>query len=164
MRPQLIILCLILAGCQGLPSERRSGHDLFPSVMPQWERYQACLRANEPAELIRLLDELDRVGLTGSEPPSWLKGLGIPVTRQPLRTSVDPHALSAACTIKAATVLAGQDRVPEARALYRRVLTRYNKQDFAYYHEQARDSLAALPHHDPAVVALHSAGPVLHAR
>ena len=151
-----IVVCLIatvLTGCQGLTVFDRD-EERSPAVMQLWERYQQCLASTDPDWLLPLVDQFEQAMPTGSEPPAWMKILGQQVKRQPLRTSVDPSALGAACTIKTAMVLAQHTRLSEARTLYRRILTRYNERDWAYYQEQAKDSLATLPQNDPTVVAL----------
>lgn len=161
-----IVVCLIaifLTGCQSLPVLDRDDQG-SPAIMPLWQRYQQCLASADPEMLLSLVDQFEQVVLTGSEPPAWMKVLSQQVKRQPLRTSIDPHALGAACTIKTATVLVEHKRIPEATSLYQRVLSRYDRQDWAYYHELAKDSLAALPRHDPAVVALRGATASFHVR
>jgi hypothetical protein len=61
--------------------------------------------------------------------------------------------------MRAAGMMAERERFSDARSLYQHVLTRYPGQAWAYYHERARGSLAALPQTDPAVVALHVSVP-----
>ena len=78
------------------------------------------------------------------------------MANQPLRTSVDPQALGASCTIRAAGVLAEAARITEARALYQRVLERYSKREWAYYVDQAKEALVGLQDSTPAVVAFRS--------
>ena len=144
---------LLLTGCQAAP---------FPahveiasrSIMPLWDRYQQCLATADSALLLQIVNQFESVALTGSDPPSWMKVWGERVGRQPLRTSVDPLALGAACTIRTAMVLSEQHRPEEARRLYRRVLERYTHQEWIYYHDQARDALIALERQDPRVIAL----------
>jgi hypothetical protein len=73
---------------------------------------------------------------------------------QPLRTAVDPQALGAACTLRAAAVMAEAEHLTEARALYQRVLARYSSRDWAYYVDRANEALVSLSASAPAVVAL----------
>ena len=155
------MLTIMLAGCQGIAVLDR--HDeRSPAIMPLWEQYQRCLASTDPETLLPLVDRFDRVILTGAEPPAWMKAFSRQAHPQPLRTSVDPSALGAACTIKAATVLTAQDRYSEARALYQRILIRYDRQHWAFYREQAQEALAALPPQDPTLVALRPrAAPLL---
>jgi hypothetical protein len=122
--------------------------------MPLWERYQQCLVTTDPTELVLIIDQLERVMLAGAEPPSWMRSWGDHVTNQPLRTAVDPQALGAACTLRAAAVMIEAEHLTEARALYQRVIARYSNHDWAYYVEQAKEALAGLQDSVPAVVAL----------
>jgi hypothetical protein len=48
--------------------------------------------------------------------------------------------------------------LPEAWALYQRVLARYSRRDWAYYVDQAKEALAGLQISTPAVVALRPDG------
>jgi len=122
--------------------------------MPLWERYQQCLVTTDPTELVLIIEQFERVMLAGAEPPSWMRAWGHHVTTQPLRTAVDPQALGAACTLRAAAVMAEAAQVTEAQALYQRVLARYSNRDWAYYVDQAKEALAGLQNSAPAVVAL----------
>ena len=76
--------------------------------------------------------------------------------RQPLRASVDPQALSAAYTLRAAAVMAKSDHLIKARALYERMLARYGQRDWGYYVEQAQEALASLQDSAPALIALRT--------
>ena len=153
MRLGMVVLTLLLSGCQALPLLKPWEGSSSPSVMPLWERYRQCLVASEPTELLRIVDQIELVMFTGPEPPPWLKSWGGRVMRQPLRTAVDPQALGVACAIRAARIMAEQARVPEALALYRRVVSRYTQPEWAYYYEQARAALASLPIDDGALIA-----------
>jgi hypothetical protein len=122
--------------------------------MPLWKRYQQCLVTTDPAELVLIIDQLERVMLAGAEPPSWMRAWGDHVTNQPLRTAVDPQALGAACTLRAAAVMAEAKHLTEARALYQHVVARYLRRDWAYYVNQAKEALVSLSDSAPTVVAL----------
>jgi hypothetical protein len=152
MQLRMVVLTLLLSGCQGLPLLKQWEGSTAPSVMPLWERYLQCLVASEPTELLQIVDQIEEVMLTGPEPPAWLQSWGGRVMRQPLRTAVDPQALGVACTIRTAKVMAEQDRIPEARALYQRAVARYTQPEWAYFHEQARAALVSLPIIDVALI------------
>lgn len=122
--------------------------------MPLWKRYQQCLATTDPTELVLIIDQFERVMLAGAEPPSWMGAWGRHVTNQPLRTAVDPQAPGAACTLRAAAVMAEAENLTEARTLYQRVLARYSSRDWAYYVDQATEALAGLHDFAPAIVAL----------
>ena len=107
----------------------------------------------DPTELVLIVERFKRVVSEGAEPPSWMKAWGHHVTNQPRRTSVDPQALGAACTLRAAGVMAEAKFMPEARALYQLVLARYSNREWAYYVDRAKAALAGLQDSIPAVVA-----------
>jgi hypothetical protein len=152
----MCLLIILLSGCHSVSLLERTTAEAPLSVMPLWERYQQCLVATDPMELDLIIAQFEWVVSEGAEPPSWMKAWGDHVTNQPLRTSVDPQALGAACTLRAAGVMAEAEHLTEARALYRRVLARYSNREWAYYADQAKEALAGLQDPTPAVVALHS--------
>ena len=134
--------------------ERTTAEPSTP-IIPLWESYQHCLAATDPTELFLIIEQFERVVSEGAEPPSWMRAWGDHVANQPLRTSVDPQALGAACTIRAAEVMVEPERMTEARALYQRVRTRYSSRDVTYYVDQAREGLVGLQDSVPAVAAFH---------
>lgn len=150
MRWITVLLIMVLGGCQSLPGVASWSRIQAPSIWPLWERYQQCRTAADPAQLHRAIEHLEQGVTTGVTPPAWVAALGIQVTPQPLRTSVDPAALGAACTVRAAMLFQATGLVDEARALYHRVLARYDTQELVYYREQAIEALRQL---DAQVVA-----------
>jgi len=156
MRWTVCLLTILLSGCHGLSLLERPTAEAPPSIMSLWERYQQCLVTTDPAELVLIIDQFERVMLAGAEPPFWIRAWGPHVMSQPLRTAVDPQALGAACTLRAAAVMAEAEHLTEARALYQRVLARYAYRDWAYYVDQANEALVRLSDSAPTVVALRS--------
>lgn len=156
MRVAMWLLAIILSGCQGISILDRLDRDQPFSVWPLWEQYRQCLTDTDPADLLSTVERLERALLAGAEPPPWLTLLGEYVVRQPLRTAVDPYALSAACTLRTAGVMLEARRLTEACTLYQRVLARYEARELAYYREQAKEALARLEASGPAVVALRT--------
>lgn len=153
MRLIVGLLMVLLSGCHGVSLFERSGENKPPSIMSLWERYQHCRTTTDPPELFRMIDLFEGVTLSGAEPPSWMKGWGDHVTRQPVRVAIDPHALGVACTLRAAEVMVAAARLTEARALYERVLTRYSSPAWAYYAGRAKEALLRLQDSSPATVA-----------
>ena len=149
----MCLLIILLSGCHGVSLLERTAAEVPPPIMPLWESYQHCLVATDPTELVLIVEQFERVVSERAEPPSWMKAWGDHVTSQPLRTSVDPQALGAACTLRAAGVMAEAEHLTEARALYRRVLVRYSNREWAYYADQAKEALAGLQGSAPTVVA-----------
>jgi len=154
MRWTFCVLIILLSGCNGVSLLERSTADLQPSIMPLWERYQQCLVATDYTELIQIIEQFERVVSEGADPPSWMRAWGGYVRNQPLRTAVDPRALGAACTLRAAVVMVESEHLTEARALYQRVLARYLSRDWAYYADQAKEALVSLSDPALAVIAL----------
>lgn len=140
-----------------MPGFDRPASDSPSSVMALWDRYQRCLVARDPEELLSVIDHLERAKFAGSEPPAWMRSWGSHVSSQPLRTAVDPAALGAACALRAASVMAEADRPAEAQTLYRHVLTRYSGRDWSYFVEQAKAGLDGLPASPQTVIALRPA-------
>jgi hypothetical protein len=133
-----------------------------PSIMALWERYQECLAATDPEELFLVIDQFERTTHAGAEPPSWMRAWGHHVMSQPLRTAVDPQALGAACTLRAAALMVEAKRLTEARVFYQRILARYSDSNWAYYLDQAKEALVSLSASNPAVVALRTDRAVSH--
>ena len=156
MRWTMCLLIILLSGCHGVSLLKRTTAELPLPIMPLWRSYQHCLAVTDPAELLLIIEQVERVVSEGAEPPSWMKAWGGHVANQPLRTSVDPQDLGASCTIRAAGVMAEAARITEARALYQRVLDRYSKREWAYYVDQAKEALVGLQDSTPAVVAFRS--------
>ena len=129
MRWTVCLLTILLSGCHGLSLLERPTAEAPLSIMPLWERYQQCLVTTDPTELVLIIGQFERVMLAGAEPPSWMRAWGPHVMSQPLRTAVDPQALGAACTLRAAAVMAEAKHLTEARALYQRVVARYPRRD-----------------------------------
>jgi hypothetical protein len=154
MRWTVCLLTILLSGCHGVSVFERPTEEVPPSIMSSWAHYQQCLVTTDPTELVLIIDQLERVMPAGTEPPSWMRAWGHYVTNQPLRMAVDPQALGAACTLRAAAVMVEAAQLTEARALYQRVLARYSSRDLAYYVNQATEALVSLEDSAPAVVAL----------
>ncbi|NOT97205.1 MAG: hypothetical protein HOP00_12985 [Nitrospira sp.] len=144
MRWIVCLLSIFLGGCQGLSWSALSAAEAPLPIMPLWERYQQCLATTDPAELARIIDQFERVMLTGAEPPPWMRAWGAHVMRQPLRTAVDPWALGASCTLRAAVVMEAMHDRTAAQTFYQRVLARYSNRDLGYYIEQANEALVSL--------------------
>jgi hypothetical protein len=121
--------------------------------MPLWEHYQHCLVTSDPTELALIVEKFELVERAEVEPPAWMRAWGHHVMSQPVRTAIDPQALRAACTLRAAAVMAEAEELKEAQALYRRVLARYSSREWAYYVDQAKAALVSLQDSASVVVA-----------
>lgn len=156
MRWAICLITVVLSGCQAIsPFDRPTKTSLIP-ILPLWERYQQCLASASPEELVLIIEEFERAAVPTTEPPSWMRALGQHVRNQPPRIAVDPKALGAACTLRAAALLVEAEHVGEAQVLYRRILARYASPEWVYYVDQAKEALVNLPESVPAVVALRA--------
>ena len=141
MRRTVCLLIILLSGCHGVPLLEQATGETPPSIMLLWERYQQCLVTNDPTELVLIIEQFEREVSERAELPSWMKGWGDHVTNQPLRTVVDPRALGAACTLRAAALMVEAQHLMGGRVLYQRVLARYSNRDWAYYVDRAKEAL-----------------------
>lgn len=162
MRWIVCLITILLSGCQAVSQlDRPTDNSLIP-IMPLWERYQQCLESTSPDEVVLVIEQFERAMLTNAEPPSWMRAFGHHVMSQPTRIAVDPKALGAACTLRAAALLVEAERLAEAEVLYRRVLTRYSSSDSIYYADRAKEALLRLSGPLPAVLALRTDRAVPH--
>jgi hypothetical protein len=150
MRHTLFLTLLLLSACQSPALTDSSKGNPASEAWSLWESYRQCRTTTEPDRLQSLIGQLEGATISGVDPPAWLAAVGIPVTRHPLRASVDPVALGADCTLRAASQFALNGQDDEARRLYRRVLTRYRTQEMEFYRAQAGDALRRL---DAALLA-----------
>ncbi len=156
MRWTICLLTILLTGCQGVSLLERPTLEASPPIMRSWAHYQQCLVTTDPMEFVFIIDQLESVVPARTEPLSWMRMWGQYVADQPLRTAVDPQALGAACTLRAAAVMAEAEHLREARMLYLRVLARYANRELAYYIDQATEALASLQNSTSPVVAFRS--------
>lgn len=153
MRLIPIIVLFLLTACQDLSPLDRWMAQPVPSIMPFWDAYQRCMTTTDADVLVQSVAQLENTILEGLEPPDWMTTWGGHVARQPLRVAVDPRALSAACTIRTASVMADRARLAEAVTFFQRVIVRYAGRELAYYVEQAKEAMAMLPSAEPALLA-----------
>lgn len=120
--PGLFTGMLLLTGCQlGVlqGSETGMGPDEFARI---WGLYQDC----RSAELATIL----------AQTPRWERMAAAP-SRLPVRLSVDPRALAAACAIHAGNLALSQGERELAVEWFSLVIQRYPEADYAYYVAQA---------------------------
>jgi len=156
MRWLVCLLTVLLCGCHELALFDRPTDSALSPIVPLWKDYQRCLVSTDPVELNLLIDRFERVRLAEVPPPSWLAGWWPHAKSQPLRVSVDPQALGAACAIHAATVMTESHQPLDAQVLYERVITRSASQERDYFAEQAKTRLANLLDAAAPILALRS--------
>ena len=162
MRWTVCLFTILLSGCHGLSLLERPSENALIPIMPLWERYKQCQASTNPEELLSMVEQFERTTLTGAEPPSWMRPLGHHVMNQPPRVAVDPKALGAACTLRAAELLVKAERMAEAEVLYRQVLVRYSNPDWIYYVDRAKEALVRISGSLPTVLAFRTDRAVPH--
>ncbi len=80
-----------------------------------------------------------------SDLPGGLEGF---VRKQPVRTTVDPKAMAASCTLQAARASGDAGRHEEAEQLLSAVVHTYPESEYAFYVRQAKLWMKDLPHAD----------------
>lgn len=135
----LIVLTLLLAGCQLFqPSDRSAASSPVP-VMSMWELYRHCQSSGDVETVLsaarQLQQSADTHVVSASEVP---KSLDRFVTKQPVRTTVDPKALAASCTLQAARTSLSAGREKEAEQLLHAVVSSYPESDYTFYVAKAK--------------------------
>ncbi|MEP6888946.1 MAG: hypothetical protein ABI945_11595 [Nitrospirales bacterium] len=105
-----------------------------------WTIYARCLNSSD-LEVLRV--DADRLhhAAQASAPGVETGRFSAP---PPLRLSVDPAAMSAACAVHAGHMAMSQGHPSSARQLFRSVVSVYSASQYAYYAEQARAGLLRL--------------------
>jgi hypothetical protein len=159
MRPIVVILAVVLAGCQAGPATLDTHGVEHATVMSSWALYRACMTERNFNSVRALAVQFSSLALQKIEPPAWMASFGVHVSGQPLRVTVDPRALGAACSLRAARLAADAQRFSEADTCYREILDRYDERDYAYYVDQARQGLTDLQSRAAALLAFTSLNP-----
>src|SRR5688572_776059 len=108
-----ILLSLLLAGCQWFQPSDQGVTSRSASVMSMWELYRHCQSSGDVESVLSAAKQLQQSADTHVVPPPDVpKSLDRFVTKQPVRTTVDPKALAASCTLQAArtSLNAGRDQ------------------------------------------------------
>ena len=143
----LILLSLLVTGCQWF---QPSGHGATPrsaSVMSMWELYRHCQSSGDVESVLSAAKQLQQSADTHVVPaPDVPKSLDRFVTKQPVRTTVDPKALAASCTLQAARTSLSAGRDQEAEQLLHAVVSSYPESDYTFYVAQAKVWIEELLH------------------
>lgn len=151
-----IFLGLLVAGCQLFQAAEQTSASRPYSVMSMWELYRHCQSSGDVDTVLSAAKQLQQSADTHVVPaPDVPKSLDRFVTRQPVRTTVDPKALAASCTLQAARTSLSAGREEEAEQLLHAVVSSYPESDYTFYSEQAKVWIEEL--HGPGT--LH---PVIH--
>ena len=128
-----------LTGCQLFDSSTRQPAPRSASVMSMWELYRHCQSSGDVETVLSAAKQLQQSADTHVVPaPDVPNSLDRFVTRQPVRTTVDPKALAASCTLQAARTSLSAGRDQEAEQLLYAVVLSYPESDYTFYVAQAK--------------------------
>lgn len=130
---------MLFAGCQLFDGSTKATTSPSTSVMSMWELYRHCQSSGDVETVLSAAKQLQQSADTHVVPaPDVPKSLDRFVTRQPVRTTVDPKALAASCTLQAARTSLSAGREQEAEQLLYAVVLSYPESDYTFYVAQAR--------------------------
>lgn len=138
-RAILFLTLPLLTACSVFGAPSRHNEPGHQSVMSLWELYRDCQKSRDVEAALSAAKELrqstDLQEVPASDLPVGLDGF---VWKQPVRTTVDPKAMAASCTLQAARASLDTGRHQEAQQLLHAVMRNYPESDYAFYVEQAR--------------------------
>lgn len=147
---------MLLVGCQLFDASTQSTTMRSTSVMSMWELYRHCQSSGDVETVLSAAKQLQQSADTHVVPaPDVPKSLDRFVTKQPVRTTVDPKALAASCTLQAARTSLSAGREQEAEQLLYAVVLSYPESDYTFYVAQAKVWIEEM--HRPG-----AGGPVIH--
>jgi hypothetical protein len=145
MKVVITLLSFVLAGCQAFskPDEHVTSP---PSVMSLWDSYRDCQKSGDVEDALSAAQRLRQSADTHVLPTADLPGgLDRLVRKQPVRTTVDPKAMAASCTLQAARASLDAGRHKEAEQLLHSLVHSYPEMEYAFYVEQAKLWMRELP-------------------
>ncbi|ULA60356.1 MAG: hypothetical protein LZF60_230092 [Nitrospira sp.] len=152
----LLTVGILLAGCQLFDSSTRAAAPRSLSVMSMWELYRHCQSSGDVETVLSAAKQLQQSADTHVVPaPDVPKSLDRFVTKQPVRTTVDPKALAASCTLQAARTSLSAGREQEAEQLLYAVVFSYPESDYTFYVAQAKVWIEELHHPGSSDAVIH---------
>ena len=104
-----------------------------------WDLYRHCQSSGDVETVLSAAKQLQQSADTHIvSAPDVPKSLDRFVTKQPVRTTVDPKALAASCTLQAARTSLNAGRDQEAEQLLHAVVSSYPESDYTFYVAQAK--------------------------
>jgi hypothetical protein len=147
MKSAFLIVSFLLAGCQLFQPAAPTSAPRSTSVMSMWELYRHCQSSGDVETVLSAAKQLQESADTHVVPaPDVPKSLDRFVTKQPVRTTVDPKALAASCTLQAARTSLNAGREQEAEQLLHAVVLSYPESDYTFYVAQAKVWIEELHH------------------
>lgn len=140
------LLAICLTGCQSVDPATSTTQAKRESFSKLWKLYEQC-RAKQDLEAVLAQEApLAREAALNNQPQEDFPNpmMNDKTYQQPLRVVVDPKALAADCTLRAAGLAAQEGRLSKAKDLYAAVLHRYPESVYALYTDRARHGLAHL--------------------
>ena len=149
-RAIIFVILPLWTACSLFSGPSRQSEPSPQSVMPLWELYRDCQGSRDVETTLSAAKELrqsaDRQIISASDLPAGLDGF---VRKQPVRTTVDPKAMAASCTLQAARASMDAGRHEEAKQLLYSVMRNYQEAEYAFYVERAKIWMRDLPAADP---------------
>jgi outer membrane protein assembly factor BamD (BamD/ComL family) len=143
------ILCFtlpLLTACSLFSTQNHPSESQDQTVMSLWELYRDCRQSGNVETALsaarQLRQSADMQVVPASDLPGGLDGF---VMKQPVRTTVDPKAMAASCTLQAAKVSLDAGRQEEAQQLLHAVVRNYPESEYAFYVQRAKDWMRDLP-------------------
>ncbi|HEX2056691.1 MAG TPA: hypothetical protein VHF07_09365 [Nitrospiraceae bacterium] len=142
----------LLAACTFSSGSTRESEPAQQSVMSLWELYRDCRGSRDVETALSAARQLRQSASLHVVPTTDLPaGLDGFVTKQPVRTTVDPKAMAASCTLQAARASIDAGRHAEAQQLLYAVMRNYPEAEYAFYVERAKMWMRDLPGTDLTV-------------
>jgi hypothetical protein len=136
----------LLAACSLFSGPSRQGEPVQQSVMSLWDLYRDCRGSRDVERTLSAARELRQSAnlqpVTAAELPAGLDGF---VSKQPVRTTVDPKAMAASCTLQAARASMEAGRHEQAQQLLYAVMRSYPESEYAFYVERAKGWMKDMP-------------------
>ncbi|MBA3753066.1 MAG: hypothetical protein H0X01_02765 [Nitrospira sp.] len=143
----IIFFSVLMAGCQWFQPSSQPPAPRAVSVMTMWELYRHCQSSVDVETVLSAAKQLQQSADTHVVPaPDVPKTLDRFVTKQPVRTTVDPRAMAASCTLQAARTSLSAGREQEAEQLLHAVVSSYPESDYTFYVAQAKVWIEELRH------------------
>lgn len=148
-------VCLLLtglvcgiAGCQPAPpplnalAPKHSESGTNETVMELWQVYRHCQTSEDPEGLVADAMRLNRAAeTTPSEPSALLEPIEDLMEEPPVRLAVDPNAMAAACSLRAAHIAMDRGSYDLAITLYRSIIPTAPEAQSNYYAKRAQVGL-----------------------
>ena len=154
----IVVLAMFVQGCQslGMGSGTR---DLPEEHFQQaWTLYESCFRSQNALEAAGYADRLSHTAMIGEGQVVAVPDLMMPLIESlPVRLSVEPKAMAAACALHAGHLARLAGHSDRASRLFSLVLRRFHEPAYAFYVSQARTGLALIEH-EPLIPAATPVG------